>query len=141
MQDPEAYHKDKAEKELHNPGDKGFERTSYQSQTPRRPRSDCQGQSSQGQVNQSPQLHAQGQYIHAQADHLQAIPQMKQATLPMNEIFREYSDTYVQQKPMSSQFSSEYVSKSMAVVRNSNICRSAINAKTGIYVASAGKYW
>jgi hypothetical protein len=60
-------------------------------------------------VNQSPQVHAEGQYFHAQTNHPQAMPQMQQASLPLNQMFRKYSDTYVQQKPMPSQFFIEYV--------------------------------
>jgi hypothetical protein len=80
LQDPEAYDKEKAEKELQNEGDKGVECTSYQSQTPRRPRGVCQGQGLQGPVKL--QMHPQGKYssFQTQADHSQAMPQMQQAS-------------------------------------------------------------
>ncbi len=62
VQDPETYYKEKAEKERHKQGDKGLDSTSYQSQTPRRPRGDRQGQGLQGQANHSQQMHPQGQW-------------------------------------------------------------------------------
>jgi hypothetical protein len=65
----------------------------------------------QGQANHSQQMHSQGQYsnFQTQADYSQAIPQMQQASSPMNQMFREYSDPYVVQQSMPSQFSSEYI--------------------------------
>jgi hypothetical protein len=33
-----------------------------------------------------------------QANHLQAMPQMQQASSPMNQMFREYRDPYVIQQ-------------------------------------------
>jgi hypothetical protein len=97
LQDPETYYKENAEKERHKQGEKGFERTSYQSQTPTRPRGDRQGKGLQGQAKRSQQMHPQGQYLsfQTQADDSQAMQQLQQASSPMNQMFREYRDPYV----------------------------------------------
>jgi hypothetical protein len=124
LQDPETYYKEKAEKERHNQEDKGFGRTSYQSQRQRRPRGDSQGQGLHGQANHSQQIHPQGQYssFQTQADYSQAMPQMHQATSPMNQMFREYSDSFVIQQSMSSQFSSEFINPGqMSGMQNSGV--------------------
>jgi hypothetical protein len=124
LQGPETYYKEKAQKERHNHGDKVFECTSYQSQTSRRPRGDRQGRGLQGQANHSQQMHSQGQYssFPTQADYSQAMPQMQQASSPMNQMFREYSDPYVIQQSMPSQFSSEFLNPGqMSGMRNSGV--------------------
>ncbi len=55
IKSPEKNVSDTDEKERHNQEDQGVECTSYQQQTPRRPRGDSQGQGLQGQVNHSQQ--------------------------------------------------------------------------------------
>ncbi len=56
-------------------------------------------------------MHPQGQYssFQTQADYPQATPQMQQASSPMNQMFREYSDPNVIQQSMPSQFSSDFI--------------------------------
>ncbi len=96
LQDPETYYKERRLKKSditkETMGLRNFERTSYQSQTLRRPRGDRQRQGLQGQAelaNHSQQMHPQGQYssFQTQADHSQAMPQMQQASTPMNQMF------------------------------------------------------
>ncbi len=78
----------------------------------------------QGQANHSQQMYPQGQYssFQSQADYSQAMPQMQQANSPMNQMFREYSDPYVIQQSMPSQFSREFINPGqMSGMQNSGV--------------------